>query len=157
MASRRVVVLPAEAPSAQPAVLSGQQDQVIGLLLAGKTQREAATEAGCAEETVSRWANRDPLFMATLNARRRELWQGNVDRLRALTSEAIDVVRDVLRTVRNPPDDGLRLRAALAVLKAGAMDQTEPPAEEATDPDRVALALKKRRPSTLDLMMAEMS
>jgi len=131
--------------------LSPQREQVIIALLSGSTQKDAAAAAGVAEETVSRWCNGDPLFIATLNLRRRELWESAADRLRSLTALAIDSLADVLE---NATDDSVKLRAALGVLKAGALAQLAPPAPEETDPDRVALAILNRRPTETQMLIA---
>ncbi len=103
-------------------MLSAQQEQVISLLLGGKTQREAAQEVGVAEETVSRWMNGDAEFVATLNARRLELWQANAEKLRALATKAVNTLGDLL----DSEDDTLRLRAAISVLRA--LANVQPPA-----------------------------
>lgn len=64
--------------------LTGQQETVIAALIDGKTQKEAAELAGVTPETVSRWKASDPLFLATLNLRRQELWDAHAQRLTAL-------------------------------------------------------------------------
>ena len=66
-------------------VLTGAQERVIAEMLAGKTQKQAATEAGVRPETVSRWLARDALFVATLNTARMDMWDGRIERLRGLT------------------------------------------------------------------------
>lgn len=132
-------------------LLSPQQEQVIITLLSGSTQKEAAAAVGVAEETVSRWCNSDPEFIATLNLRRRELWESAADRLRSLTTLAIDSLTDILE---NSTDDSVKLRAALGVLKAGALAQLAPPGPEETDPDRVALTIMSRKPTESQMLMA---
>ena len=98
--------------------LTGKQDHVIGLLLAGQRQKEAAAEADVSEETVSRWINHDPLFVATLNARREELWRSRVERLRGLADKALDVYDDVLSGRLTVESTSVALRAAKDVLGA---------------------------------------
>lgn len=129
-------------------MLSTQQDRVICLLLAGKTQREAAQEVGIAEETVSRWVNGDAEFVAVLNARRQELWQANAEKLRALMARAIDALGDILES----DDDTLRLKAAVAILRE--LDSTQPPMGP-TDPDDVEIMWERRaRIRELEHMLA---
>ena len=114
-------------------VLTGQQEQVIGLLLAGKSQKNAAAEAKVAEETVSRWMHGDALFVATLNQRRQQLWEGNAARLQSLADKAVDTIEDLMD---NGETDAVRLRAALAVLKGqGLADAGRPEGE--IDPERL--------------------
>ena len=138
------VAKPVTGPLEPPAViaLSGQQEQIVALLLTGSTQRDAAATVGVAEETVSRWVNHDPDFIATMNARRVDVWRGNVDRLRALTSKAIETIETVLE---QSPDERVRLAAAVAVLRAGGLAQLEPPAATDTTPEDVETALRRAR------------
>lgn len=91
---------------------SEQQERVIGLLLSGKNQREGAEKVGVARETVSRWHN-EPAFIAMMNARRLELWQAHRDRLCTLAHRAVDAMQGLL----DSGDEGVRLRAAMAILK----------------------------------------
>ena len=108
--------------------LTSQQDQVISLMLAGQTQREVAEAAGVAPETISRWRSGHAVFVATLNQRRHELWEGQRERLANLAGAAVDTLEDLMKS----ETESVRLRAALAVLKTTV---AEPPGE--TDPDRL--------------------
>jgi len=119
-------------------MLSAQQDQVIVLLLSGKTQREAAQDVGVAEETISRWMNNDAEFVATLNARRHELWQANAEKLRALAAQAIDTLGALL----DSGDEALRLKAATAVLQE--LRNTQP-AIGPTDPESVEVEWRREQ------------
>jgi len=103
--------------------LSSQQEAVIVSLLAGKTQKDAAEAAGVSAETVSRWMHSDALFVATLNARRQELWDMNSAALRDLAKEATAVLKDLL----DSPDDRVRLRSVLAILKTQGLDVGDRP------------------------------
>ena len=61
----------------------------LDALLAGTTHAEAATAAGVARETVSRWITQHRAFQAALNRRRAALAAEHADVLRRLTSEAL--------------------------------------------------------------------
>ena len=93
--------------------LSPAQDLALAVLLAGQTQEAAAAAAGVTRQTVSEWARRDALFVATLNQRRQELWDGCADRLRVLVGKAIDAVEYGL----DSPDERTKLTAAAQVFK----------------------------------------
>ena len=113
----------------------GKQEQVITLLLAGKTQKDAATEVGVAEETVSRWMKGNADFVATLNARRRELWGANAQRLRSLAGKAIKTLEGLLES----ENEAMQLRAASEILKAVSLASVEPPSSQ-THPDDIKLS-----------------
>lgn len=110
--------------TAEPAALSSQQEAVLLHLLSGKNQQEAAAAADCAPETVSRWMNGDALFVAELNRRRREVWEGHAERLRSLAGDALDTIGDVLH---GGGDERVRLSAALAVLKSLGLGELQKP------------------------------
>ena len=123
--------------------LSPQQETALGLFLAGRTVTEVAEEIGVCRQTVSLWLNQDPLFRATLNARRRELWAGAADQLRALLPQAVEALADALQG----PD---RLRAAGIILKATGLADMGPPVgpvatEEIETEDRERAAVLTRR------------
>ena len=93
--------------------ITPQQEAVILALLMGKTQKEAAEDAGVAPETVNRWLKRDPVFVATMNARRQELWEAHREMLRALVGEAVAVMGNLLKS----ENERVRLQAATAILR----------------------------------------
>lgn len=128
--------------------LTPQQEQVITLLLSGKTQKEAAEDVGMAAETVSRWMSGDAQFVAMLNLRRRELWEMNRDRLRNLAEEAITTMEDIMQTSGN---DGVRLRAAMAVLQQ--VGQFQESAGSA-DPERIELQWQRAKVTALETSLA---
>lgn len=90
------------------AELTDRQHQVLVLLLGGATQRDAARQAGIAEETVSRWVNHDDVFRSELARRRLELRKTREARIEALLDKALDALGDALSS----DDPVLRLRAA---------------------------------------------
>jgi len=69
-------------PSYKP--LSIEQENAIDLLILAKTDQEVADAVGLTRPTIVGW-RANPVFMATLNARRQALWQG---RARAITGGA---------------------------------------------------------------------
>jgi hypothetical protein len=94
--------------------LRGKQGQVVGLLLGGMTQREAAATAGVAEETVSRWRRKDEGFRRALEEGRGELQAANRERLESMTGLALRTLEGLMRE----GSEGTRMRAALEVLRA---------------------------------------
>ena len=95
---------------AQPDELTPAQEAVIGHLLDGRNQVEAAALAGVAAETISRWKRDDLLFLATWQNRRRQVWDAHAQRLRNLAGAALDVVEAGL--------EAGDIRAAALVLKS---------------------------------------
>jgi hypothetical protein len=76
--------------SFQPDPLSPEQLNAIDLLIQGKPDQEVADPIGRDRATVWRWRTNVPFFMATLEARRQEVFGIAVQRLRNLLSKAID-------------------------------------------------------------------
>lgn len=112
--------------------ITPQQEAVILALLEGKTQKEAAEAAGVAPETVSRWMKRDAVFVATLNARRKDLWNAHREKLRAQVREAVTVMGDLLKS----ENERVRLQAATAILRTAS--DLAPGGE--TEPEKVRKA-----------------
>ena len=106
--------------------LSVQQEQVIDLISAGRSQRDAAEAAGVTEVTVSRW-RQSPTFRQALEERREELTAAHRMGLAMLVGKAIET----LAALMDDASGHVRLRAALVVLRAAGLDR---PAEE--DPDQ---------------------
>jgi len=140
--------------------VSDAQAAVIRLLLEGKTQRAAAEEVGVSEFTVSRWANTDPIFMATLGRARLDVWEAHSQELANLLTTARETLAGV---VRDPDADlAVRLKAALAIL-----DLVKRPAGPLTIEDaEIIIAEKDRerwdrgkraRVTDMDRMLASMS
>lgn len=99
--------------------LTPEQELAIARLLEGATDAEAAEAAGVTRQTVNTWRNRNPVFMAELNARRRALWDAHQDRLRGLIGRALDVLEeDMADDSQSPECRRLRQAAAVQVLRA---------------------------------------
>ena len=85
---------------------------LIQLLAEGKSQKDAAQAVGVSTRTVRRRMN-DAIFVDRVIARRRRIADGMTDNLILRTTDALDVLVDVMR---NSTDDRQRVKAATAVL-----------------------------------------
>jgi hypothetical protein len=90
-------------------VLNARQLRAVDLVAGGGSDRDVAEVLGCDASTVWRWRTGNPAFGAALNARRHELWEHSLDRVRALVPRALDVVEQAI--------DAGDSRAAMALLK----------------------------------------
>jgi hypothetical protein len=105
-----------------PDPLSPEQEAAITLLLEGRTDQEVADIIGKARETVWRWKNNVPYFMASLEARRQEVFGVAVQRLRNLLSKAIDnIAKDI--------EDG-DVKSSFELVKATGLHGFCPPTGE---------------------------
>jgi hypothetical protein len=93
--------------------LTMPQLNAIDLLASGKTDKETAELLKLSRTCVTKWRLYDPVFQATLNQRRAEVWGAGIDRLRSLIPKALDALADELEN-RNSPN---RLKAAAEVLR----------------------------------------
>lgn len=94
--------------------LSIEQLNAIELLITGKSDAEVGDAVGVARQTVCSWRNQNAQFAAQLERQRQSMWHSSEDKLRALLSDAVDVLGDVLHT----GEDKQRLQAAVHILKA---------------------------------------
>ena len=76
--------------------LSDKQEQAINLILLGQTDQSLAEAIGVARQTINKWKNQNPLFKATLNSQRQELWSSHYEALRSLIKLAIKVLEVIL-------------------------------------------------------------
>jgi transcriptional regulator with XRE-family HTH domain len=98
-----------------------EQLNAIDLLVQGLSDREVAEKVGVARETVTRWRNENPEFRVALYQRRKEIWGNACEKLRALVTDAVNVLEREIKEEGN-------LRAAIEVLKAvGLYGNIEPP------------------------------
>ncbi len=123
-------------PELTPAQLSA-----INLLATGATITAAAESANVARQTVSEWMNHDPVFQASLNLRRAELWSEQCDRYRAMLPKALDTIEEALNI--GGPD---ALKAALTIIRLSGLEQKPTGETEAED---VEITLKKRETDRL--------
>ena len=70
--------------------LNVKQERAIELILAGQSDGKVAKEVGVTRQTICAWRLHNPEFIATLNTRRRELFDGAQDRLRSMLPQALD-------------------------------------------------------------------
>lgn len=103
--------------------LSITQETALLALMSGATQGEAAERAGVTRETVCRWLQDDPEFVAALNRARKEVWDASVDRLRLLALKATEVLAKLLES----DDPRMRLSAVQLALKSTGLDALSAP------------------------------
>lgn len=106
-----------DATRQQEGAPSIKQRNAIELLVAGRTDAETAEAVGVTRQTVNGWRNHDAEFLAALNARRRELWGAQEERLRYLVARAVDVLEQDLADDYGPRRL-LRQAAAIHVLRS---------------------------------------
>ena len=93
--------------------LTPAQASAVLLLVAGRTDAEAAAELGVHRTTVSQWKNHHPEFIAELNRTRDSVHAELSDRLRVLASAALRAIGDALES----DDPAARTAAAFELLK----------------------------------------
>ena len=118
--------------TSQYATLSIEQHNAIDLLILGHTDHAVAEQTGVTRETVCRWRNENPYFMAELNRRRKDVWQTAQERLRGLVGKAIDILEQALQ-----PDD---VKVAVTILRAANLYGNVGAPHGETDPELVLLA-----------------
>ena len=92
--------------------LTPEQLNAIDLLILGKTDREVSELIGVRRETVTKW-HKNPFFTAELNVKRDALWIDSKLRLRALASEAVNVLTNGLHS----SDEKIAITSAVHILK----------------------------------------
>ena len=92
--------------------LTPEQLNAIDLLILGKTDREVSEIVGVRRETITKW-HKNPFFTADLNTKREALWEDSKLRLRALASEAVNVLTNGLHS----EDEKIAISAAVHILK----------------------------------------
>ncbi len=105
--------------------LSDKQRTAIELLLLGKSLSAVAARVQITPRTLYTW-RQDELFCEELDRRRRELWDGAAERLRALVHPALDVLERQLRDEY----DRARVRAAGMLLRLADLRKCVPPGKE---------------------------
>lgn len=104
------------------------QERALVALLRGASVTDAAREADVARQTVSGWLHNDPAFIAAWNATRAATWASMRERLTALQSKALDVIKNALDS-----DDATGV--AIEVLKFAA--RLQPPTIGETNADEI--------------------
>ena len=93
--------------------LSIDMESAMDCLILGKSDRETAEAVGVNRMTIWGWRHEHPLFMATLERRRAEVWRQPQERLRSLLSKAVENLAAAV-------EEG-DLKASIEVLKAVGM------------------------------------
>ncbi|MFO0679989.1 MAG: phBC6A51 family helix-turn-helix protein [Polyangiaceae bacterium] len=122
--------------------LEPKRTRALALFLEGADVGEVARETGVSRTTLWRWRE-DPAFAHELATKRQRVLEAARDDLRATTSDAVAVLRAVLRDDSQPP--GVRLRAIEMVLARSGLDAlppSEPPSPKARSE---AMSLREKR------------
>jgi DNA-binding transcriptional MerR regulator len=119
----------------RPKPLTVEQENVIDLLITGKSERETAEVCGVNRSTIAQW-RQIPLFVATMNQRRQALWQESHEKLRSLILGAMGTLEGRITSLTN---------RELLQLIAMTADLSKPEGE--TDPSDVALLMLAKRMS----------
>jgi len=90
-----------------------KQGKFLAALMSCSTISEAGRRAGISERTAERWVV-DPDFRERLRAAQTEVIDHALLRIKASTSEALDVLRGIMNDRNAPP--GARVQAARSVL-----------------------------------------
>lgn len=91
--------------------LTTLQRKAIPVILASKTITEGVKKAGIKRETFYQWI-RDPEFKAVFTRQRQEIVDLALHELKTSTSEAVCVLRELLKA----EGEGVRLRTAQTIL-----------------------------------------
>jgi hypothetical protein len=78
----------------RPPEVSDRQSIAIDALVAGSTHLEAAEKAGVQRSTVTGWCNKNIIFIAEWNRRRRQRLTAAGERLHEVTVAALDTVAE---------------------------------------------------------------
>src|SRR5688500_20100455 len=69
--------------------LTIEQENAVDSLITGATDAETAARVGVTRTTISEWRH-NPLFVATLEQRRAELWRAPQEKLRSLAMKDVE-------------------------------------------------------------------
>lgn len=120
-----------DSPPVSTAGLSAEQDKAIAVLLVGQTVTRAAQAAGVRRETIWKWFNGDPDFIAAFNSYRAEMRAAVRAELVHLSASAVKAMRDVLESAETPA--AVKVKAAESVLKLVAGLEDGPTDREAAE------------------------
>jgi transposase-like protein len=90
------------------------RERAIEALLSGKTISDAATRCGVNARTLRRWMTDDEAFKQDLGTARRAMFQAGMNRVQALTVEAVDTLAALMGKSAPP---SVRLGAARTVTE----------------------------------------
>ena len=111
--------------------LTAKQMQAINVLLMGKSITDTALMIGVSRETISRWKNSNPNFIAEFNKHQQENMDATTIRLRSLVHKAVDVIEDSLNAGN--------LKAAVELLKAINLYSKMPEISKEIDPEMIMI------------------
>ena len=129
--------------------ITPQQIQAVGLLAAGLTITEAATQVECSPSTVHRWLKLVP-FRAALNQCTRDVLSATLARATSARLQAVQVLMDAMVDTDFPPAD--RIRAATAVLGLPVSHEPDP---RACDPEALEEMERESEMNPTDLLIAK--
>lgn len=90
------------------------REKAILALLSEKTIGASASKCGVNERTLRRWLTEDAAFIAAYDAARLATFQAGINRIQALTAEAVDTLEHLLDAEKHP---AVRLGAARTVVE----------------------------------------
>ena len=96
-------------------VVSEKQEIAIRALLRGKSDGEAAREAGVDRTTLNRWKNNDAAFLTEIRNRRADIWTDQKEIIREIVHASI---AEVLKSIR-----GGNVRTAQWVLEKTGIEE----------------------------------
>ena len=85
---------PTEPDQIRPPEISDKQSIAIDALIGGATHREAAEKASVQRSTVTAWCNKNIVFIAEWNRRRKQRLAAAGERLHEVTGAALDAVAE---------------------------------------------------------------
>ncbi len=92
------------------------RERAVVALLNEKTVADAAAKAGVNEKTLRRWLADDEAFQAEYATARQAAFQAGINRVQALTAQAVDTLEELLGEKKYP---NVRLGAARTVAEIG--------------------------------------
>ena len=113
----------------QPKPLTPEQLNAIDWLIQGKTDQDTADAIGKDRATLWKWKTRLPLFAATLEQRREEVFGVAVNRLRSLLGKALDNIAGAI--------EASDVKSSFELVKATRLHGFAPPTGE-TDVQKIA-------------------
>ena len=102
------------ANAVQKSDLTPKQEKAIGALLSESTMEEAAEAAGVNRATIFRWLQQEE-FQTAYTQVRRESVKHAIARLQNRSSEAVEVLAEIMKDEMNAPS--ARVSAAKAIIE----------------------------------------
>ena len=97
--------------------LTPQQEEAIEMIMEGKKTTEIAEKLGVSRQTIARWRKEEPEFIAELQSRRAQIWDGQREQLTKMIEKALGIVTESMGSA----DEKTRLIAAMAILRLPAV------------------------------------